>query len=86
MSLENIYLNQVKHTPVNVFTSSMGNGIMPIIEKDPTIAKLEEDVFAKIREISPPEEIKKPINVQSLSVEDSIKELLELEKAMMQPK
>ncbi|NBO98717.1 MAG: hypothetical protein EBU90_01125 [Proteobacteria bacterium] len=80
MSLENIYLKQVKHTPINNFTSSMGNGIMPIIEKDPTIARLEQDVFSKLREISPPEEIQKPIGVQPLSVEDAIKELIELEK------
>jgi phosphopantothenoylcysteine synthetase/decarboxylase len=59
---------------------------MPIIEKDPTIARLEQDLFAKIQEISPPEPIQKPIGVQQLSVEDAIKELLELEKAMMQPK
>jgi hypothetical protein len=58
----------------------MGNGIMPIIEKDPTIARLEQDVFSKLREISPPEEIQKPIGVQPLSVEDAIKELIELEK------
>jgi hypothetical protein len=81
MSLESIYLKQVKHTPINTFTSSMGNGIMPIIEKDPTIARLEEDVFSKLREISPPEELQKPINIQPLSVEDAIKELIELEKA-----
>ncbi len=86
MSLENIYLKQVKHTPINNFTSSMGNGIMPIIEKDPTIARLEQDVFSKLREISPPEEIQKPVGVQPLSVEDAIKELIELEKAMLQPK
>ena len=86
MSLESIYLSQIKHTPINSFTSSMGNGIMPIIEKDPTIARLEQDLFDKIQEISPPEPIQKPIGVQPLSVEDAIKELLELEKAMMQPK
>ena len=79
MSLEKIYLNGVKHTPVGIFTSSMGGGFMPIIEKDPTIAKLEQDLVNKFREISPPEEVKNPIGVRSNSVEDAIKELVAMQ-------
>jgi len=78
MSLSNIYLNQVKHNPVNMFSSSFGG--MPTIEKDPTILGLEQQLFDKFQEINPPEEIKSPIKIKPNTVEDAIRELLELQK------
>jgi hypothetical protein len=81
MSLGNIYSSQVKSTPIPIFSGS-STMQMPSIERDPTINNLERELFKKFQEISPPEEIvynKK--TVSSVSVEDAIKELLELEKS-----
>jgi len=53
------------------------------IERDPSINKLQSDVFAKMAEISKPEPgEKKPLqnDIKTISPEEAIKELLELEK------
>jgi len=53
------------------------------IEKDPTTKKLEAELFQQMAEILKPVD-PKPIEskneIKSVSVEDAIKELLELEK------
>lgn len=87
MNLEQIYLNRVKHNPVSNFSFGSMN-TMPIIEKDPSIRKLEEDVFSKIREIDPPEIKQQPIlsQVKTLSPEEAMKELLEIERNLSQSK
>lgn len=80
MTIESIYLNQVKSNPISRFCTSTLGG--PEIERDPTISKLESEVFKKFLEISPPEQIPQKTNfISPVSVENAIKELLELEKA-----
>ena len=80
MSIENIYLNHVKQTPIPMFNMSSSMS-MPSIERDPTISNLESELFKKFLEINPPEEIKQTTSLSRVSVEDAIKELLELEKS-----
>jgi hypothetical protein len=53
------------------------------IERDPSINKLQSDVFAKMAEISKPEPgEKKPLqsDIKTISPEEALKELLDLEK------
>ncbi len=53
------------------------------IEKDPSINKLTQDVFSKLDKIANPVGKKqKPTGFGSISVEDAIKELIEMEKKM----
>jgi hypothetical protein len=81
MNLESIYSNQVKSTPIPIFAGS-STMQMPSIERDPTISNLEQELFKKFQEISPSEErVYNKKTVSSVSVEDAIKELLELEKS-----
>lgn len=81
MDLSEVYSRQVKKLPV-VNNSFMGfNNNAPHIEKDPTINRLEQDVFAKIAELDKIHhpEPEKPVSVQTnlktYSVEDAIREL-----------
>jgi hypothetical protein len=60
---------------------------LPAIEKDPTIEKLAKSVFEQLMEIDrkenpieTPATSNSPNGVQSFSVEDAIKELIELKK------
>lgn len=81
MDLSEIYTNQVKK---NKITNLSIGGNFPQIQKDPTIAKLENDVFSKMREISGPDDIKSKeisnIKVTSLSFEEALKELANIQK------
>ena len=81
MDLSDIYANQVRKNKV---TNLSIGGSFPQIKKDPTIAKLENDVFSKMREISGPDNIKSKeisnIRVNSLSFEEALKELANIEK------
>jgi hypothetical protein len=87
MSLENAY-TQIKRSPISVTFGS--SSMMPEIQKDPTIMRLEQDVFSKLKELSPEESLQtqqSSVNVvRTLSPEEAIQQLLELEKAMHQPK
>lgn len=77
MSLESVYSNQVKRKSLGGMSVPIGS----LIERDPTISELERNIFEKIKEISPPEEIpKKTLEVRTFSVEDAIKELIEMSK------
>jgi hypothetical protein len=54
-----------------------------MIERDPTINKLQQDVFAKMAEISKPfpgEKIPLQADIKTISPEEALKELLEMEK------
>lgn len=54
-----------------------------MIERDPTINKLQQDVFAKMVEISKPspdEKIPLQADIKTISPEEALKELLEMEK------
>ena len=79
MDLSDIYSKQVKKNPVSMLQVG---GNFPQIEKDPTIKKLEQDVYAKMQSLLPKEEIQPKItnSVVSLSFEDALKELVEIEK------
>lgn len=51
------------------------------IEKDPQVNKLAADVFSKLEKIANPEgKPIKPSGLASFSLEDALKELLEIEK------
>jgi hypothetical protein len=55
----------------------------PKIERDPTINKLEQDVFAKMHEIVKPEPLQQgqaTPDVQFVSFEDAIRELAQMNK------
>lgn len=81
MDLSEIYANRVKK---NKITGLSVGGSFPQIQKDPTIARLENDVFSKMKEISGPDHVKsKEINnitVTSLSFEEALKELANIQK------
>jgi hypothetical protein len=81
MDLSDVYSQRVKK---NRITNLSIGGSFPQIEKDPTIARLENDVFSKMKEISGPVDIKSKeinnINVNSLSFEEALKELANIQK------
>lgn len=84
MELSDIYANRVKKNKIT--NLSIGSNF-PQIQKDPTIAKLEKDVFSKLKNISDPDHINfKEItninntNVNSLSFEEALKELSNIQK------
>jgi hypothetical protein len=83
MDLSEIYANRVKKSPVS--TLSVGGHFPSIQTRDSTINKLEIDVFSKMKEIigkdSPTnnQNIPKP-SVKSLSFEEALKELSNLNK------
>jgi hypothetical protein len=82
MNLENAY-TQVKRSSIS---GAFGSSCMPEIQKDPTIMRLEQDVFSKLKELSPEESLQTYQSdisvVKTLSPEEAIKELMELERAM----
>jgi hypothetical protein len=79
MDLSEIYSQKIKKNPVNFL---LVGGNFTQIEKDPTIQKLEQEVFSKMQSLLPKEEIPTKItnDVVSLSFEDALKELVEIEK------
>lgn len=83
MSLEQAY-NSVPNTPI---TNLSCGGRIPIIQRDVNIMRFENDVFQQIINALPPpapteqnNDVKTPI-VHNVSVEDAIRELIEMEKA-----
>jgi hypothetical protein len=87
MNLGDVYSNQVKKTRISGISSFSGS--LPNIQKDPTIMRLEHDVFSKFNEISEPEpvqNIQPLVSVKTLSPEEAMKELLEMERNLSQPK
>jgi hypothetical protein len=79
MDLSEVYSQKIKKSSVN-FLQVAGN--FPQIERDPNIKKLEQEVFTKMQSLLPKEEATPKIinNVASLSFEDALKELVEIEK------
>ena len=79
MDLEQVYSNQVKKGSVSML--SVG-GNFPLIEKDPTIKKLEYDVFSKMQSLMPKEEVQQAPKdeVVPLSFQDALKEILDFQK------
>ena len=78
MSLQDIYQKNVNKNPIN--QTGVSSSIPATRERDPQSIKLEQDVFSRMAEISqPPEEPKKDVpkvNVQSVGLEQAMKELL----------
>ena len=83
-SLERIYSNQVQPRG-SVRAGSAGGSFGAVYERDPHFRKLENSVFSKINELTkefeepkPTREEHKKIDVKTVSLEDAMKELLEL--------
>lgn len=82
MSLENVY-NGLSNKKIS--NLSFGSNF-PAIEKDPTIKKLEHDVFSQMAELdkkdNPMSEtpINSPLDVKFVSFSDAIKELYSMVK------
>ena len=79
MELSEVYAKNVKKTSVS---NLCVGGNMPIIQRDPNLIKLERDVFAKMLEISPPEENTPSktsnLSIKNVSFEDALKELVSI--------
>lgn len=78
MGLEDIYQNNINKNPIN--QAGISSGMPATRERDPQQVKLEQDVFAKMRSVIPQpkkEDVKSPVeNVQSIGLEQALKELL----------
>ena len=82
MSLGDIYSQSVKGKAVGGLPS-IGSAAPPIIERDPQVRKLEQDVFARMHEIVKPEPLEQTAatpEVEIVSFEDAIKELAQMNK------
>jgi hypothetical protein len=81
MDLSEIYTNQVNKKAI---TNISLNGNAPVFERDPIFSKLENDVYAKLNEISSPEptcNISANKNIiKTFTFEDAIKDLAHLRK------
>ena len=86
-SLEIIYSNQVQPRG-SVRAGSAGGSFGAVYERDPHFRKLENSVFSKINELT--KEFEEPTyrpdykkaDLKVVSIEDAMKELLELEKGV----
>jgi hypothetical protein len=61
----------------------MGSAAPPIIERDPNIRKLEQDVFARMHELVEPvpvEQEQATPDIEFVSLEQAIRELQEMNK------
>jgi hypothetical protein len=77
MSLEGVYTNQVKGQTVKGIPV-IGSAPLPIIERDPNVRKLEQEVFAQIYNIVKPEPSDQEQNtpsVEFVSFEQALREL-----------
>jgi hypothetical protein len=84
--LYNIYNKSVQNKGSVISKISNPFSGTPQIERDPESLKLEKSVFARIAELTKDHDIPKPINIKSnnlrtVSYEEALKELLELEKS-----
>lgn len=82
MSLEDIYSSKVKGRSVGGIPT-IGSAAPPIIERDPNVRKLEQDIFTRMHEIVKPEPLQDTVTpdaqIEFVSLEQAIKELKELE-------
>jgi hypothetical protein len=77
MSLGDIYSQSVKGKAVGGIPS-IGSAAPPIIERDPNVRKLEQDVFARMHEIVKPEPLEQGQaipDIEFVSFERALKEL-----------
>jgi hypothetical protein len=81
MSLEDVYNKQVKGTGTISSLPTYGNP--PIIERDPNVRRLEEDVFRQLASVIPPEPVAPEVpklEIKSISFEEALKELASMNK------
>lgn len=86
-NLENIYARQVQPRGTVRSGGMGGSSFGPVYERDPALRNLENSVFLQINELTKEFNEKAPTSikqndVRAVSVEDAIKELLELEKVI----
>lgn len=78
MSLEDVYSQSVQGKQVGGIPT-VGSAAPPIIERDPNVRKLEQDVFARMHDIVKPEPLQEPNtttpNIEFVSFEQALKEL-----------
>ena len=82
MSLGDIYSQSVKGKAVRGLPT-VGSAAPPIIERDPQVRKLEQDVFTRMHEIVKPEPLEQgqaTPNVEFVSFEQAIRELQQMNK------
>lgn len=82
MSLEDVYTAQVKGQTVRGIPT-VGSAAPPIIERDPNVRKLEQDVFARMHEIVKPEPLEQghaTPDIEFVSFENAVKELAQMNK------
>ena len=82
MNLSQVYSDRV--TKNKITNLSVGSNF-PMIERDPTIKNLENEVFNKMKSLIPIENInalqsQKTMNISFFSFEDAIKELQNMSK------
>lgn len=82
MSLEDVY-SKVTQSPLSFLQSC---GRVPILERDPNIQSLEHSVSRQLAALAPVLSQKQECNIKlpeirNVSVEDAIKEILELQKS-----
>jgi hypothetical protein len=87
MDLEKVYSSQVQPKG-SVRAGSAGGSFGAVYERDPHFRKLENSVFSQINELT--KEFEEPTSrpdykkadLKVVSIEDAMKELLELEKSI----
>lgn len=82
MSLVDVYNQQVQGKLVGG-VPIFGTAAPPIIERDPSVRKLEQDVFARMHEIVKPEPLEQgqaTPDVEFVSFEQALKELQQMHK------
>ncbi len=82
MSLEDIYSQTVKGKTVGGLPS-IGSAAPPIVERDPQVCKLEQDVFARMHEIVKPEPLEQgqaTPDIEFVSLEQALRELQQMNK------
>ena len=80
MSLGDVYSQSVKGKAAGGLPS-IGSAAPPIIERDPNVRKLEQDVFARMHEIVKPEPLQQgqaTPDLEFVSFEQALKELQEI--------
>ena len=82
MSLGDVYSQSVKGKAAGGLPS-IGSAAPPIIERDPNVRKLEQDVFARMHEIVKPEPLQQgqaTPDLEFVSFEQALKELQQTDK------
>ena len=82
MSLGDVYSQSVKGKAASGLPS-IGSAAPPIIERDPQVRKLEQDVFSRMHEIVKPEPLEQgqaTPELEFVSFEDAIRELQRMNK------